>query len=106
LDVGHDVVEGQPRVGIDRRPDAGTLGAVQHVVDSNGLDQQFERALRVQYSIVIELAHAVAESTPRAPRGRRIEAAELKGHRTAAMRDEYFQVGKVVEHGRVYEAVS
>ncbi len=105
LNMRNDVVESQPRLGIDGRADSRTLGSVEHPVHAYRPDQQLQGFRRVQDRVVVKLADPVAKAFTRAARRGRVETAELIRHGAAAVRDEDLQAGKVNEHGRIDETV-
>src|SRR5690606_9411436 len=91
---------------IDDGTDARTLGAVEHLVDADRLDQQLECVPSIQNRVEVKLAQPVAEALALSSKRLRVEAAELERHGAAAVRDEDLQGREIVEHPGVDQTVN
>src|SRR5207249_3741673 len=71
---------------------------------TNRLDQKTQPSLGVEHGVVIELAHPIQEALATSMHdAARLEAADLVGNRSAAVRNDDLQLRKVREDLRIDE---
>ena len=84
-------------LGIAHRPGPRLLGAEQAAIDTDRLEQQLDRVLRVQAGVEPERAHPIDVGLGvGVARGVRHEATDLVGHGAAGVGDDQLELGKVV----------